>query len=287
MTTITNRPVYMPSQRYPYCDIWNAQLANFKTVTSAERAQSNIKDVFRVFEKRFPDKRILEVSLYSPQEPLGRELCPQYLKKFVPSLNGAVPMESLFHASKVFQSGGPYTDLYMGDPFNMKNDPRLKSSGILTGYRFENEDYPNHPRTAFFDFMYMLALVEPQNYELTKQLLQYDAFCDITYAETRDFVCPARSITIFVSLMRMGLLQKVHTFDEYLTVIQGANDGNTTQMRAQSAEFHVGDIVVHPSWGKGRIIATEPKLQVRFPSVGEKNMNPSFVKENCEIIPAE
>lgn len=284
---MTIRPIYMPSYRHPYCDVWNAQLMQFVPNTTKERAQRNIQEVFRVFQKRFPDKKILEVSLFSPQIPLGTDLCPQFLCKKMESLDGMIPVESILHASKIFTGGGPYTDLFTANPLEIKNDPRLRSSGILTSYTFEGEEYPIHPRTAFFDFIYMLALVEPQNHALTRELLQYDAFCDITYQETKDFVCPARSLTIFVSLMRQGLLQKVHTFEEYLTVVTGSNEKHTVTHVAQASAFSVGDIVVHPSWGKGKIITTEPKLVIRFPSVGEKSMNPAFVKENCQVISCE
>lgn len=288
MPLLNVRPIFLPCSRYPYYEVWNAQMVNFVPSTSMERAQRNIKEVFRVFDKRFPNKKLLEISLASLQLPLGKDLCPQYLKKNIPSKGGLFPVESLFQASKVFVEGGPYEDLYDYDALEIKDDPRLLHSGILTSYRFENQEYPLHPKTAFFDYMYMQALLEPQNAEICNQLLEYDAFCDILFQEKRDFVCPARSAVVFVSLMRLGILQKMHSFEEFCTVITGNNEGRTTQVRTQADEFHVGDSIMHPSWGKGRIIATVPKLLVHFNGeAGDKFMNPTYVKENCQLLPAE
>src|SRR5688572_1732239 len=76
---------------------------------------------------------LLEVSSKS-LEKLGRHLSAFHLRVRVKQ--GDVPLECAFQGSKVFERGGPFTDLYDADPRDAKRDPRLQQSGPLRGFNF-------------------------------------------------------------------------------------------------------------------------------------------------------
>ena len=66
-------------------------------------------------------------------------------------------MECAYQGSKVFERGGPYTDLYSVDVRTAKRDPRLKESGRLTGFLFEGFKFPLEPKTVFYDWLSLLS----------------------------------------------------------------------------------------------------------------------------------
>ena len=128
------------------------------------------------------------------------------LKKFVPSLGYSVPVECVFQGGKVFAAGGPYTDLYTGTSRDAKRDPRLKESGSLKAFEFEGVRYPLQPTTAFYDWLYINALME--NPELAEELKQYDAFTDIEFNPDKSLNCQTRAAAIYVGLTRQVLLER-------------------------------------------------------------------------------
>jgi hypothetical protein len=69
-----------------------------------------------------------------------------------------VLLESAFQASKVFSRGGPYRELLAATPREAKGDPRLRSSGLLVGFQWEERRLPSRPATAFYDWLYIKAL---------------------------------------------------------------------------------------------------------------------------------
>ena len=61
---------------------------------------------------------------------------------------GPIKLELAFQGSKVFERGGPFTDLFHNSDKEIgqaKRDPRLKESGPLVGFRFQGVDYPLEP----------------------------------------------------------------------------------------------------------------------------------------------
>ena len=84
---------------------------------------------------------VLEVSTKS-EEKVGQRLSAFNLKVHSVML-GTMPLETAFQGSKVFERGGPYTDLYgVADVRNAKRDSRLKEYGSLTGFMIEKSWFP-------------------------------------------------------------------------------------------------------------------------------------------------
>lgn len=144
---------------------------------------------------------LLEVSSKSA-EKLGRHLSAFHLK--VQSRMGEILLESAFQGSKVFERGGPFTDLYAMDAREAKRDPRLRNSGQIVAFEFDGVRFPIEPRTAFYDWLYINAIYPHR--EWLQRLDRYAAFSDIEFNPERSVNCQARSCALFVSLMTKGLL---------------------------------------------------------------------------------
>lgn len=131
----------------------------------------------------------LEISTKSPV-PLGRKL-----SAFNLCLNGH-PLECVFQSSKVFEHGGPYTDILDKTPKEAKRDERLRSSGKLVAFHCDGRDFPIVPQTFFYDLIYALAVDESLTPEEKEELKQYNAFTDIEFNPKRSINTQAKSCAI-------------------------------------------------------------------------------------------
>lgn len=213
---MAQRPVFVPRKSKPYVNVFNPEFV-WNSGLSPTQKKKNITALHDAFHLGFPDMRVLEISSKSAEQ-LGISLSAFNLKKFVPSLGKSVPVECIFQGSKVFASGGPYTDLYTATSRQAKGDPRLKSSGMLRSFRFEDRDYPLTPTTVFYDWLYIIALLE--NPELAQELLAYDAFTDIEFNPNKSLNCQARAAAQFVALSRENLIEQCRDFDSFLKLIK-------------------------------------------------------------------
>lgn len=138
-------------------------------------------------------------------------------------------VEAFFQGSKVFERGGPYTDLYVAASKSAKTDARLRSSGALIGFSFENQDWPLEPKTAFYDWLYFRALGE--NPRLAEHILQFDGFTDIEFNPTKSINCQAYSAALYVSLSSRGLLNKAtQSPEDFLAIVsQNTTDNGSSQ----------------------------------------------------------
>jgi hypothetical protein len=148
-------------------------------------------------------QNVLEVSTKS-QNKRGQHLSAFYLKVKNERI-GEIFLECAFQGSKVFELGGPFTDIYGKDVWEAKKDPRLKESGRLTGFRFDGFDFPLEPKTAFYDWLYINCLYPHR--EWATKLYAYGGFSDIEFNPHRSINCQARSIALFLSLMKLNLLE--------------------------------------------------------------------------------
>jgi hypothetical protein len=149
---------------------------------------------------------LLEVSTKS-EEKVGQRLSAFNLKVHSERL-GTMPLEVAFQGSKVFERGGPYTDLYsVPDVRDAKRDLRLKESGPLKGFKFENLLFPLEPKTVFYDWLYVTALYEHREW-LRNHIFRYAGFTDIEFNPERSINCQARSCALLVTLMKNDWLDE-------------------------------------------------------------------------------
>ncbi|WP_151899696.1 DarT1-associated NADAR antitoxin family protein [Sulfurimonas hydrogeniphila] len=148
-------------------------------------------------------ENILEVSTKS-SEKLGHRLSAFNLMLETDDY-GTISIESAFQGSKVFENGGPYHDIYTKDSLNAKRDERIKTSGNLQCFKFEGVTWELEPKSAFYDWIYIKALLPHMEY-IKENLAQYDAFSDIEFNPKKSINCQARTCAILVSLIKMNLL---------------------------------------------------------------------------------
>lgn len=131
--------------------------------------------------------------------PLGKEMSAFSLR-----YNG-IALENVFQSAKKYEFGGPYTDLLSVTPKEAKRDDRHTSSGRLMSFCYANEEWPLDPKTLFYDYIFIEALI--QNFGTDLDLSSYEWFTDIEFNPQKSINCQARSVAIY------KLLQKEKRFD--------------------------------------------------------------------------
>ena len=209
---MAKRPIFRPQTEAPFARTVEMEF-QWSGGFAASQKQKNIRALHDAFQMARPGSRVLEISSKSMQVN-GVALSAFALLKYVPSLRKSIPVENAFQAGKVFEHGGPYTDLLIVSPKDAKREERLRTSGRLTGFVLDGKHYPTEPKTAFYDYIYIIALLE--NPQLAETVLACDAFTDIEFNPQRSLNCQAAAAARFVSLYQMGLLQNAFTFEDFL-----------------------------------------------------------------------
>jgi type I restriction enzyme M protein len=197
---MARRPTFLISEDKPYFKEINMQFTYFNGFAFQQK-QKTVDSLHNAIKKLHPETRVLEISRYSLTE-LGTKLSAFNLEFSIDGKRTTV--ESAFQSSKVFENGGPYTDLFNSPSMVSKKDGRLSSSGRLMKFVLLGNEFPINPKTFFYDWLYVNAV--SQNEELLTKLSEYDAFTDIAFNPEKSINCQARSAAICVSLLRKGLL---------------------------------------------------------------------------------
>jgi type I restriction enzyme M protein len=132
-------------------------------------------------------------------------------------------VEAAFQGSKVFEAGGPFTDIYAMSGHEAKRDERLKNSGNLLRFDLLGDTWGLEPKTVFYDWIYINAI--HQNPTIGDQIAHFDGFSDIEFNPEKSFSCQARSAALYVSLKKLNLLvNALRDKENYLEIVSpGAN----------------------------------------------------------------
>lgn len=212
---MANRPVYCTSDRFPYVRQIDVDFEYYSGFHISQK-QKSIKSLHNAFKLMYSDKNVLEVSSSSYQDK-GIEFSAFNLKKYVKTLGQSVPVENIFQSSKVFEDGGPYIELLTLSPKEAKKKIKELAGPNLIKFSFEGKDYPLEPKTVFYDFIYMNALLD--NMELISTLLEYDAFTDINFNPNKSINCQAKTCATFVSIYKLGRIDILDDFDKFYAFI--------------------------------------------------------------------
>ena len=202
---MAERPIFMPAPES--AELVNELFLSIKWHPGFAQSQKekNIEALHEAAAQR-GIAPLLEISSKSKSER-GRHMSAFHMA--VPTKNyGRIKLELAFQGSKVFERGGPFTDLYRkGDDEigQAKRDPRLQESGRLTGFCFEGIDFPLEPKTAFYDWLYCSFLWDHRDWAI--KLYAYAGFTDIEFNPQRSINCQARAAALFLSLMKRGDLE--------------------------------------------------------------------------------
>jgi len=201
---MAERPIFIPTPDEPefvkavlFNFVWNSGFAPIQK-------KKNIKALHEAAATACYSP-LLEISTKA-DEKLGRHLSAFHLKVHSEQ-SGDIPLECAFQGSKVFELGGPFTDLYFAEVRAAKGDPRLQNSGKIVGFHFDGLKFPLEPKTVFYDWLYINAIF-PHREWLRTRLCRYAGFTDIEFNPSRSINCQARSCALFAALMAKNLLER-------------------------------------------------------------------------------
>jgi len=200
---MAERPIFLPSNTHNSLVEEKVVAFLWHKGMHPSQKKKNVKELHTAAAEKGLSP-LLEISTKSDEE-LGRSLSAFNLSIELSS-GIHIPLECAYQASKVFERGGPYTDLLSVTAREAKQDARLKNSGQLIDFCFEGRKFPPVPMTAFYDWLYIKAIY-PRRDEL-QVLSRYKGFTDIEFNPKTAVNCQARSCATFVSLERLGLLEQ-------------------------------------------------------------------------------
>jgi hypothetical protein len=215
---MAKRPIFVPlldGKRYvleSYVEFqWHSGFAK-------SQKQKSIRALHEMALSEFGVKNPLEVSSKS-EDPLGVALSSFNLK-FTTKKGRTLTVEAAFQSSKVFEFGGPYLDILDFAPIEAKRDDRLKSSGRLTKFSFFGCDWELEPKTAFYDWLYINALLK--NEDLIPLVTDRDGFTDIEFNPEKSINCQARSVALFCALYHTDRLEfALESHENFISLYAG------------------------------------------------------------------
>ncbi len=171
--------------------------------------QKSIESLHSAIVKANPGAKPLEISTKSAKEA-GAKLSVFHLK-----LEGHT-LENIFQSAKVFEGGGPYLDLLEVPPREAKRDERLRQSGGLVAFRYQGEDFPLVPKTAFYDYIYIAAVKNTLTADEISEVLQYDFFTDIEFNPDKSINTQARTVSLIRLILEEHGALPDFTKDEFI-----------------------------------------------------------------------
>lgn len=201
---MAKRPIFAPLYRGEQFILESYVEFSWHAGMSLKQKQRSIESLHTEASARFDLNRPLEISSKS-DNPVGVALSSFNLKFVTQKYQRTLTVEAAFQGSKVFEGGGPYRDIFELSPKDAKRDARLRDSGSLKSFSFFGTVWPLNPRTAFYDWLYINALLK--NEQLADEAGEYDYFTDIEFNPEKSVNCQARSAALYLSLSRRGLLR--------------------------------------------------------------------------------
>lgn len=192
---LAKRPVFIvSSQKDEFVKTETIDFEWHKGLTIQQK-QKSIESFHKAFLLKFSSARVLEVSTKSTSS-LGKSLSAFNLKTLVGGKE--VSVETAFQSSKVFENGGPYLDLLERSSMEAKQDCRIRASGKIVGFEFNGQQFSSEPKSLFYDWLYMTALMSHPT--LVQQLQEFNAFSDIEFNPAKSLNCQAKCVALFLGM---------------------------------------------------------------------------------------
>ena len=204
------RKVYLSLAEFPY-----AKEISVTFPWSNGSKHQNIQAILDTFHDVYPEVPALEISLASSQ-PEGVAAAAMKLPFHLEGLAQDVPVGIVYEASKVFENGGPYTDLLQCSRQKVRKDVRLQQSGRCIRYRLAETDFPVEPHPyAFFNWLYGCALRQAP--EKAEGVLKFGAFSDLDLGSSKkDRNSPARAAAVYAGLAAAGKLACLDSYEAFV-----------------------------------------------------------------------
>jgi hypothetical protein len=233
---MARRPIFMPVVDGP--SLVSTEYVDFDWFPgmALSQSQKSIASLHASACESIGVDSVLEISSKSLQD-VGTKLSAFNLKIRTIKHQQEFSVECAYQASKVFERGGPFTDLLNRTSLEAKRDPRLTEFGRLTKFVFFGKEWQLEPRTAFYDWLYMNAL--HKHSELAGAVLKYSAFSDIAFNPERSINCQAYAAALYVSLSRRGLLSDafLKSQSEYLATVTSMRINNAHENTASQDQL--------------------------------------------------
>ncbi len=211
------RPVFVPVVSGPcLVETRSIEFEWFPGLSAAQKQRCI--DALHAAALRLPEVEAVLERSSTTRHPLAVASSAFNLRSTFGGLRNA-SVECVFQSSKVFERGGPYLDLLVMTSREAKRDERLHSSGGLVAFRLEDVEWGLEPKTAFYDWLYVHALIGQS--DMAEGLLRFSAFTDIEFNPRRSINCQAYSAALFVSLWRRGVLDEALSSREAFLSITG------------------------------------------------------------------
>lgn len=200
---MAKRPIFIPTSP-DSSELFTEEIVDFQWVPglALSQGQKSAMNLHNAAKDALGINKILEISTRS-NVTLGLQLSAFNLEKSVG--NNKFSVETIYQSTKVFENGGPFTDLLTGKSIDAKTDLRLKNSGKLLHHEYQGEIWPLTSSPNIYDVIYISALLE---FNRRKEILEFQAFSDIAYNQNslkhksrKSFNCQARSVAIYFSLV--------------------------------------------------------------------------------------
>lgn len=224
---MAERSVFGYKTTYPFYKDIHVSLVWFGGFALSQKRKCEI-GLHENFKAAYPNEKVLEISSTSLMS-LGARLSAIKLKKR--TKRGITYVEPAFQSSRIYSDEtrrvGPFPEYMFLPGKECKKIVKKESLGMHSyQYYFDGLTFyaPEHHISQFYDFLYLNALLEPENEVVMKELLNcgYTAFSDLA---TKSLNCQARSAAIFVGLVKAGLIDEVRDYETYLKLFRTSIDG--------------------------------------------------------------
>lgn len=270
---MAEKSVFISKVEYPFFEEVHVNIDWFGGFALSQKRKCQI-GLHQNFLMEYPKEKILEISS-SSLVSLGAKLSAMHLSKR--TLKGITTVESAFQSSRIYSDGikriGPFPEYRFLSGRECKKLVK-EAAKEMHSYQYELDGLtfyaPVHHISQFYDFLYLNALLEPENEEVKNKLLQenYTAFTDLA---TRSLNCQARSAAIFVGLVRAGLIDEVRDYSSYLKLFRTQENGKA--IGSESYE-HVQLLY------KDRVKLFSPVIPCRF----HKAEVEDYYAERCGVL---
>ena len=204
---MATRPVFIPQVRSEQAPVRQVSVSfTWHPGLAPARKRLNVAAMHAAIHATLPElHRPLEVSSKS-QVPLGVSLSAFNLTVASPKSGGVVCVESLYQASKVFATGGPYPQLYIRPAREVRQALKRHAGQPLMAFDLHGVRWPLEPRQSFYCWVYCQTL--HRNPRLAAALGSYDCFTDIEFNPSRSVNCQAYAVALYAALARTGRLKQ-------------------------------------------------------------------------------
>lgn len=270
---MAERSIFVSKNTYPYFEEIHVQLDWFGGSALSQKRKCEI-GLHQNFLKAYSDEKVLEISSASLYR-LGTQLSAMNLSKRTEA--GITTVESAFQSSRIYQTPegmvGPFPEYLFLPGKECKKIVKERSRGFHSyQYSFDGMTFyaPNYHISLFYDYLYLNALLEPENAAVREQLLEggYTAFSDLA---TKSLNSQARSCAIFVGLVKAGRIDEVKQFDTFLKLFCTKENGEAADGSAyENVQLLVKD--------KVQLLSSVVRCSMKKEQVEE------YYRENCWML---